>query len=435
MDLKSKWLLGVGIALGTIGLLVAGGFAGVAIYKQIQPEPSPIDVFTSRHVERIDEGVLVLKVEPGSPAEEAGMVRGDVLLRINGEEVSSSSDARAVLEGLGAGDEVRFDVLHAGAEQELTLELEAAIAETPLGLTLCCDPTGPALRTRLMFEGEQLVVTQVLPDSPADKAGLVSGDVSLEVEGVEIDSADALADAMADYEPGDQIRLTVLRRGSVQPEELEVTLGEHPDEPDRAYLGVRYRYGQLPGLQFVAPGARGRFLLPGPDVREMLERFEELKDKLQFLPECGEHVDEEGEMVSICGLIVAQVENDSPAEEAGIQIGDLILALDGETIRTQAAFVDAVRARQPGDEIELTIFHPGDEAELELVVTLGEHPEDEGVAFLGVTVPGFFYHAAPGMWPHYEGQGPSFQFKLPHFDFSTPPDTKPSGPARLQFEA
>ena len=178
-----------------------------------------------------------------------------------------------------------------------------------------------------------------------------------------------------------------------------------------------------PRLQVFGPWEHEDFIFPGPDIDELLEKYEELENKLHFLPECGEYLDEEGETVGICGLIVAQVADDSPAEGAGIQVGDLLLALDGEAIRTQEAFVDDIRSREPGDEITLTIYRPEDGSEFDLEVTLGERPDGDDGAFLGVTVPGFFYHGAPRMWRHFDGQGPRFDFILPHFEFETQPDT------------
>ena len=82
-------------------------------------------------------------------------------------------------------------------------------------------------------------VERVLPGSPAEKAGLRVGDVILEVDGRRITPGRSLADLIARYRPGDEVRLTV-RRGN---ETLQVTvrLGEHPERPGQAYLGISFR--------------------------------------------------------------------------------------------------------------------------------------------------------------------------------------------------
>ncbi len=70
------------------------------------------------------------------------------------------------------------------------------------------------------------------------------------------------------------------------------------------------------------------------------------------------------------GAGVAEVEPGSPADEAGLEVEDIIVALDGEPIESSGDLYGALRDYQPGDAIELTVVRDGSEETLE--VTLGE---------------------------------------------------------------
>lgn len=74
------------------------------------------------------------------------------------------------------------------------------------------------------------------------------------------------------------------------------------------------------------------------------------------------------------GVIVGSVEEDGPAEEAGLREDDVIQAIDGEPIRNWGAFRTTIGTSSPGDEIELTINRDGDTRDI--TVTLGEMPEE-----------------------------------------------------------
>jgi S1-C subfamily serine protease len=83
-------------------------------------------------------------------------------------------------------------------------------------------------KTRFGIDVEQgAFVEEVVPGSAADEAGLLPGDVIVEIDGEDIDEASAVREAVLDREPGDQMELTVRRAG----EEItvEVELGRRGD--------------------------------------------------------------------------------------------------------------------------------------------------------------------------------------------------------------
>jgi hypothetical protein len=73
------------------------------------------------------------------------------------------------------------------------------------------------------------------------------------------------------------------------------------------------------------------------------------------------------------GVIVQQVFADSPAHKAGVKRGDIIKAIEGKDVRTIGDLMAALKDKQPGDEVTLTLLR--DDKEMTLHVTLGERPE------------------------------------------------------------
>lgn len=72
------------------------------------------------------------------------------------------------------------------------------------------------------------------------------------------------------------------------------------------------------------------------------------------------------------GAQVASVRSGSPADEAGLEAGDVITAIDGETVSTADDATSAINAKSPGDQITLTITHDGERTTPD--VTLGTRP-------------------------------------------------------------
>ncbi len=70
------------------------------------------------------------------------------------------------------------------------------------------------------------------------------------------------------------------------------------------------------------------------------------------------------------GASIRDVEKDSPAEAAGLQAGDIVTAIDGETITSYDGLKEHITASQPGDKLEFTVYRKGET--LTITVTIGE---------------------------------------------------------------
>jgi putative serine protease PepD len=70
------------------------------------------------------------------------------------------------------------------------------------------------------------------------------------------------------------------------------------------------------------------------------------------------------------GALVQQIEPGGPAEDAGLQQGDVVTSIDGDAVASASDLVAAVRSRQPGTEVTVTVDRQGQEVTLQ--ATLGE---------------------------------------------------------------
>jgi Do/DeqQ family serine protease len=141
-------------------------------------------------------GVLVDSVDAGSPAEKAGVHIGDVITAVNGARTDDGNTLRNHIAATPPGTDVALTVLRDGHEEtmhamliELKADDEAAASEGggnkesgggQLGITV--EPVTSDLANRLKLKRAQgVVVTDVVPGSPAAEAGIQPDDVILEV--------------------------------------------------------------------------------------------------------------------------------------------------------------------------------------------------------------------------------------------------------------
>ena len=146
--------------------------------------------------------------------------------------------------------------------------------ELPFGQTTPDDEATPELRG-----ASGAMVRTVAEDSPAAEAGLQAGDVITAIDGDAVDSPQALVDALAERKPGDAVVLTVTRAEVDDAVEIEATLGEHPDDAQRAYLGVSVSALMRQRSQ----GSSGGFRLPF-DLNQLPFDLDQLPFDLDQLP-------------------------------------------------------------------------------------------------------------------------------------------------------
>lgn len=371
-----KWI-GIGVVLVFVLGLIAVGMVGAAYAARqaSQASAAPVQQATATPAapqSTSEAGIVIIQIAADSPAAQAGLQRGDILLKINDTAVNSYKDLVNVLANLKAGDQVTLTLTRGGVERTLTATLGEKNGRPYLGIEVCAGRPG---RFWLGFTGRGpgALITSVAEGSPAAEAGLQVGDRILAVDGKTVDATNTLATLLGAYQPGDTVTLRVARPGEGE-RDVTVTLG---DKDGKAYLGVSY-------IPFGWP-------------------------KLIPLPEGVNQ-----------GVLVVSVAEDSPAAKAGVQVGDVITEVDGQVVATPRALSDAIAAHKPGDQITLKVYRPADGQTLDIQVTLAGRPDDASKAYLGISTHG---PALRGwMW----GRGGVFRFGP--FRFSVPGQVVPSVP-------
>jgi serine protease Do len=193
-------------------------------YLGVQIQPITPELATGLQV-KDTKGALVAEVTKGSPAEAAGIKRGDVIVAFGGKDVVEMHNLPAMVAAIPVGTEVPVTVLREGNAQTLTVRIaampgERSAAETPgveqsprgkWGLGL--HDLDPRTASRLgLTPGEGVLVTAVQPGGPAERAGLRPGDVLLEVNRTKVSSVKEVQ-AEAEKDPAAPSLLVLVRRG------------------------------------------------------------------------------------------------------------------------------------------------------------------------------------------------------------------------------
>lgn len=181
------------------------------------------------HLRRTADGLVVRSLVSGGPAETAGIKVGDVIVSVNGVEITERGSIRDAFDGVSPGDKVTVVVDRDGASQSIVVTTGSQ-ADRPTADEI---PYFGARPERPMDgSGPPALFTVGVVDagSPAEAAGLKVGDIITSVNGTAVSAPRDAMDAVHDLAPGDTVSLGVTRDGTTLT--LTVTLGSQADNPD-----------------------------------------------------------------------------------------------------------------------------------------------------------------------------------------------------------
>jgi S1-C subfamily serine protease/photosystem II stability/assembly factor-like uncharacterized protein len=273
--------------------------------------PSP--VFMGIQGEDDKAGAKLIRITPNGPAAKAGLKDGDIITAAGGKPIKNYADLARAITSRKPGDQLKLSILRGKEKKEITVTLgrrpESQGGRPLPPRALLARLTGLAIAE----SKEGLKVETVVPDRPADKAGIKVGDQIEAIDRMKVTKIEELLEKLRDRKSGDKVVLTI-RRGK-ETKQLTLALAGRPSAG--VYVG-----------------------LFGEETKE--------------------------------GLKVTQIAPSSPAEKAGLKPGDVIKAAEKKPINKLAQITELTQNRKAGDKLTLTIQRGKEKKDV--VVVLAERP-------------------------------------------------------------
>ena len=356
------------ITLGNTKGLSPGSWIGVV---SISPENTP--AITQGIVSSVSQDWLRLNVwvvpgSSGSPVVDRnghmiGLLRGTysddrpIVFKFREKEITGSGFIFSKAEAPSSG-------LALAAPVELVKNVTSEIKEKGkvqrgwLGVRINEDEKG------------KVEIIDVDDESPAELAKLKKGDIIIKFDGKDITGTEMLVREIRKRKPGDSITLKVDRKGKIK--DVKVRLGEHSEKDVR--LEMEFKFPRL----FVSP----RPALKLPEVSKLVEPkvfrwgFEKRKYIGVYLEEINKELSEYFGIKTGRGLLVSKIHEDSPAEKAGLKVGDVIIKADGVRVKSIRDLSGLIQDKEKGDRVKIEFLRDRKRKSVEVKI---EEEEGSGI--------------------------------------------------------
>lgn len=233
-----------------------------------EPSASPSQVYVGVNLHEVSDplarqlgvqaaaGAVLTKVWPASPAEQANLQAGDVIVKCGDRPIANCADLRAVILGSAPGNRHRvefyrgvdsfFTELTIGRKPPTTVAQNDSGADGPFLLGLHATSAGREAAHKLGIESPSgAAILAVQPDGPAAEAGLQRGDLVTEFGGKEIHNREDLETAIRRSPPGSRQVLGVIRGQAGL--NVQIAIGAPPTGSVQSYAHPQGGYRlQLP---------------------------------------------------------------------------------------------------------------------------------------------------------------------------------------------
>lgn len=290
-----KYIVGVFLLVFAVGLLSVPADAAKRPWLGIYMQDVSKDLAEAFDL-KTSKGVLISSIEKNSPAEEAGLMARDIILQYDGKEVLDTEDLIDLVRESTIGEEVNVVVNREG--NEMTIPVEVGERREPSFRSE--DNWGPDVHKFLdnyrrvgigvsmqsltgdlgayfgAPEGEGALITEVMKDSPAEKAGLKVGDVIVAINNEPVEGPGDVSSILRGKDRGEEVELSIIRDRNAETVALEV------DEIETYGWGPP---GSVPNVQM--PNLdwdrfhNWNFRAPDIDQERLQEQMEKLQENLE----------------------------------------------------------------------------------------------------------------------------------------------------------
>jgi len=356
--------------------LVPGSWVGVI---SMSPENTPSvtqGIVSSTTPDRLRLNVWVTRGASGSPVVNkeglmVGLLRGiysedqPVVFEFREKEVVGSGYAFSRAEAPSSGMALAIPV---GIVKAISAEIKekGKVSRGWMGVSISENEKG------------QVEINEVETESPAELAKIKEGDILLKLDGKDIASAAMLASEIRNKKPGQDIKLQVEREGKTI--ETSVKLGEYPEEAAKKELEVRFPRlfpPQPPKEIYTAPRVKPEKTPAPPKTPKSLEvwpQWEKRKYIGVYLGEINKELLEYFGVKEGKGLLVNRLTKGSPAEKAGLKVGDVIVRVEGKNVASVADLSDLIQDKKKGDKVKIDLIREKKPMSVEVEIEEEENP-------------------------------------------------------------
>ena len=212
-----------------------------------------------------------------------------------------------------------------------------------------------------------VAVEKVMEGSPAQAAGLQTGDVIVRFNGQEVSSSRMLNRLVNEVDPDHSARITVVRGGSER--ELNVTMGKRPT-PKWDDSNFNFKFPdhfpniEIPNIQIPKMPVMPKIdINPQIDVMPNLPNWDWNGDDFNFhfgsRRQIGVSLVRMTKQLSDSfgvtgGAMISEVRENSPAAKAGLKAGDIIVEIEGKPVKSEGDLIRALNEKKEG-ELTLTV--------------------------------------------------------------------------------
>ena len=247
-------------------------------------------------------------------------------------------------------------------------------------------------------------VTVTLPDGARLDAEVVGADAASDIAVLRVDAEDLPVPAWADADQMPQIGATAVAIGSPFGLDGSVTSGiisalgrtlQTPEgvladliqtdaavNPGNSGGALVDGEGRVIGVNTAIASASGGsqgvgFAIPATTVTSVADQLLETGEvRIGYLGVVGQTVDPDtSELYGLGvdgGAVIAELDPEGPAGDAGLQVGDIVVGIDDDEVSSMEELAGRIQQRGPDEEVVLTVVRDGEETSVE--VTLGERP-------------------------------------------------------------
>jgi len=282
----------------------------------------------------VEYGIQVFGIVDDSPAAEAGMQKDDIILELDGNKLFNYDQFTKMLKLYKPGQKVKLKIYRDGEYKTLKLTLANKEDFEPkpeykayLGVYLT-DLSEKGYEKKGLNTSYGVLISDVVDDGPCAEAGVLGGDVMLDLAGQHVYTSDQISKMLASMEPEQSVNVDVFRDGEYKT--FAVVLGKKEitksfmneiewfDKPSNVYVwNYKDKDGKWLGLQ-----------------------VDELDDK--------------------DGLLIKKIYEGSPAEGSLLQVDDIIIEINGIEIDEIDDISDILDEVEVDNEVAVEVLRNGD---------------------------------------------------------------------------